>query len=239
MIGHDLGRTPPPLAPAVDALLSHERVIDPVPEMVRARALTRAREALQSGQVVPLGFRRSTPRIGASPLRRLLYAAAAGVVLMAGAAAAYQMLRRPTPVLQAPPAAPSVTRPAHGAPPTPVASPEPAAEAPAVAPPSASPSQRSTATGRGEARQEELRLLVRARRADARGDYATVLTLLAEHERSYPNGRLVEERQVLRVKALVGLHRGTEARQLAAKFRREFPRSVLLHKIEDMLASLR
>jgi hypothetical protein len=38
---------------------------------------------------------------------------------------------------------------------------------------------------------------------------------------------------------LVGLRRGGEARQVAANFRRQFPRSVLLHKIDDMLASLR
>jgi hypothetical protein len=82
-------------------------------------------------------------------------------------------------------------------------------------------------------------LLVRARQADARQEYLSVLSVLAEHERRHPAGRLTEEREVLRVKALVGLGRGGEARKVAARFRRDFPRSVLLRKIEDMLVSLR
>jgi hypothetical protein len=70
-----------------------------------------------------------------------------------------------------------------------------------------------------------------------RGDYTDVLAILAEHERRYPAGRLSEEREVLRVKALVGLGRGGEARRAAASFRLHFPRSVLLRKIDEILAS--
>jgi len=84
----------------------------------------------------------------------------------------------------------------------------------------------------------ELELLTRARHADARGDYASVLASANEHERSYPNGRLSEEREVLRIKALVALGRVSEARGAAAKFRRQFPRSVLLQKVDGMLSSL-
>jgi hypothetical protein len=80
--------------------------------------------------------------------------------------------------------------------------------------------------------------LTRARQSDTRGDYIDVLAVVAEHEHSYPAGRLSEEREVLRVKALVGLGRGDEARHAAAKFRRQFPRSVLLQTIDEMLASL-
>jgi outer membrane protein assembly factor BamD (BamD/ComL family) len=86
---------------------------------------------------------------------------------------------------------------------------------------------------------EELRLLIRARQADARGDFSSVLPVLAEHQRLFPAGRLAEEREVLRVKALVGLGRNDEARQTADNFRRRFPRSVLLHRVEDMLTSSR
>jgi outer membrane protein assembly factor BamD (BamD/ComL family) len=86
---------------------------------------------------------------------------------------------------------------------------------------------------------EELQLLSRARQSDAHGDYAEVLAMVVEHERRYPAGRLSEEREVLRVKALVGLGRSSEARHAATKFSRLFPRSVLLPKIEDMLASLK
>jgi hypothetical protein len=96
-------------------------------------------------------------------------------------------------------------------------------------PPSSPPSSREGS------RLEEIKLLSRARRADARGDYPQVLLVLSEHERGFPAGRLSEEREVLRVKALVGLGRAEEARRAAARFRRQFPRSVLLHTVDAML----
>ena len=226
-------RTSPPLSPAIEALLAHERAIVPQPEMVRARALARAREALLPAQVV-----RYTPRAAWSPVRRLLFGAAAGVSLMAGAAAAYQMLRRPEPPQPAGPETTRAVRPASVAPPSAEPAPEPMA-ASASSPEASEPSRRATTSSKPDAPPEELRLLVRARRADARGDYLAVLTIAAEHDRRHPTGRLSEEREALRIKALVGLKRGSEARQVAGKFRRQFPRSVLLHKIDDMLASLR
>jgi hypothetical protein len=240
MIGNDTNRTPPPLSAAIDVLLAHERVVMPQPEIVRARALARAREALRTADEVAF-----TPRKVSSPIRRLLFAAAAGVAFMAGAAAAYQRLWRPEPT---PPASVEPPRPRHAllAPPAAELAPEPppvpdevAPLAPAVSPRAARSSHRIRLAGRNEDRQKELLLLVEARRADARGDFLSALTVLAEHERSYPAGRLSEEREVLHVKALVGLGRGAEARQVAANFRRQFPRSVLRHKIEDMLAALR
>ena len=100
------------------------------------------------------------------------------------------------------------------------------------------PSRRTVPTGRHDDGPEEIQLLNHARQSDARGDYASVLAIVTEHERSHPAGRLSEEREVLRVKALVGLGHGGDARHAAAKFRRQFPRSVLLQKIDDMLASL-
>ncbi|MDQ2645567.1 MAG: hypothetical protein M3020_17245 [Myxococcota bacterium] len=82
-----------------------------------------------------------------------------------------------------------------------------------------------------------MQLLVRARQANARGDYDQVLALASEHERTYPSGRLTEEREVLRVKALVALGRIDQARRAGIEFRRRFPRSVLLRKVDEMLAS--
>jgi hypothetical protein len=243
MMVNGSGRMPSPLSPAVETLLAHERVVVPQPEMVRARLLARAREALEPTAVV-----RYRPRAVWSPMRRLLVAAAAGVVLMAGAAAAYQMLRSTEPT---PPATSEKIRAGRSAPwarpalaPEAVLAPETrperlASSAGTVPSRTYVPSRHSAIAGKQVAPPEELRLLVRARRADARHDYLGVLALAAEHERRHPAGRLSEEREVLRVKALVGLRRGTEARQVASKFRRRFPRSVLLHKIDDMLASLR
>jgi hypothetical protein len=99
------------------------------------------------------------------------------------------------------------------------------------------PSVRPTAKSQQESGSEEIQLLSRARKADARHDYAEVLSVLSEHERTFPAGRLSEEREVLRVKALVGLGRTDQARRSAARFRRQFPKSVLLHKLDEMLAS--
>lgn len=242
MMLDDSARMPAPLSPAVLALLAHERALVPQADTVRARALARAREALRPIEVV-----RYTPRVAWWPARRLLLAAMAGILLMAGGAAAYQMLRRPEPIR---PVATEMGRTGHrpsfaphSAEPRPVlapdVSPEPLAPTSASVAKAPEPSRRAAFGGKPDAPPEEVRLLVRARRSDARHDYAGVLAIAAEHERRHPTGRLAEEREALRVKALVGLKRGAEARQVAAKFRRQFPRSVLLHKIDDMLASLK
>jgi hypothetical protein len=242
MMGNDMGRTPPPLPPAIESMLAHERELAPTPEMVRARALARARESLREADLVV-----RAPRMAPSRFRQMLFAAAASILLLAGAAAAYQMLRQPEPSSPSPTGTRGSTRAAasHRAAPTPepVVAPEAVPEpvgpgAGAASDKTSVPSHRAFA-GKHPIAPEELRLLDRARRADARADYLGVLAVAVEHERKHPTGRLAEEREVLRVKALVGLGRGGEARQVAANFRNQFPRSVLRHKIEDMLASLR
>ena len=244
MNGADTSWTPPPVTRALGAFLAQARVIDPAPEIVRARLVARARQALRAEKVVVYPTRNV-----ASPVRGLIYAAAAGLVLMAGAAAAYQLLRRPEP---SPPASPanrtpeshtqvvSAAKTAFDLTADPHAGPEATApEALAVSPKAPAPIHRSSLTGKSQARLEELRLLVRARKAEARGEYTSVLSVLAEHERGFPSGRLSEEREVLRVKALVGLGRSGDARLVCLNFRRQFPQSVLLHKVDEMLASPR
>src|SRR5204862_2317853 len=76
--------------------------------------------------------------------------------------------------------------------------------------------------------RDELRLLSHAREAVARRDFAAALPPIAEHTRRFRDGRLLEEREALRVKALSGLGRGEEARRAATAFKRRFPHSVLL-----------
>ena len=243
MNANDSGRMPPPLSPSALALLAHERAVPSRPEMVRARALARAREALSDTPSAT-----QSPRVSPTRVRWPLYAAAAGIALVAGVAAAFQIVGRPTPL---PPASKGMSRAAQQpVPPSEVPGPattnpteaEPADSAPAVAVASArvsASSHRPVLAGKHDGGMEELQLLGRARQSDAHGDYAEVLATVAEHERNFPAGRLSEEREVLRVKALVGLGRGSEARHAVAQFHRQFPRSVLLHKIDDMLASLR
>jgi len=59
-------------------------------------------------------------------------------------------------------------------------------------------------------------------------DFAGALGVTAEHARRFRNGRLVEEREALRVRSLAGLGRHQEARRAAAEFHARFPHSVLL-----------
>ena len=60
---------------------------------------------------------------------------------------------------------------------------------------------------------------------------------IAEHARRFKNGRLAEEREALRVKALVGLGRMEDARRAAAGFKARFPYSVLLPAVSQMPVS--
>ncbi|MBN2573031.1 MAG: hypothetical protein JXP73_00565 [Deltaproteobacteria bacterium] len=235
-------RVPFPWSPVVEALLAHERIIVPQVEIVRARALARARAALRAGVMLTPSPRGISPRG-----HRLLVAAAASVALMA-AAAAFQLARSPAPspatgahsptLLGAGAVAPTAAVPEPASPPGPKAAP----------PPDVPPASAAASAGSGANRQaslpreghdvlEELRLLERAQKSAARGDYAAVLEATTDHQCRFPRGSLCEEREALRVRALVGLARVEEARKAAAGFRRDFPRSVLLAKLDDMLGS--
>jgi hypothetical protein len=90
---------------------------------------------------------------------------------------------------------------------------------------------------RADEARAELHLLRRARAAVARGEFAAALPPIAEHARRFRDGRLAEEREALRVKALAGLGRNDEARRAAAAFEARFPRSVLLPAVSQMPAS--
>ncbi len=131
---------------------------------------------------------------------------------------------------------------APAAPAAPVASADPVAPA-EIAAVEAAPDVRPTHAGpamhssRADAVREELRLLWLARAAVARRDFAGALAPLSEHARRFKDGRLTEEREALRVRALAGLGRTSEARQAAHRFEARFPRSVLLPAVRQMPSS--
>jgi hypothetical protein len=79
-------------------------------------------------------------------------------------------------------------------------------------------------------------LLRRARAAVARKDFPAALASIAEHARRFKDGRLTEEREALRIKALSGLGREEDARHTANVFESRFPRSVLLPAVSHMAA---
>jgi hypothetical protein len=231
-----MSRSRPPSSPDIHALLERERVIAPVTESVRARALARARAALIAGRVTaPVDF------IGPPRKRWWMTVAIASVATAAVGATAYQLgaHRQPAAVdpgktavtaalaRQAPPEAPKAADAVPSR--TPVS---PSTSAPAAAQVSKAP--RTTQT---EAGPDELRLLQRARAAVARHDFQAALSPIAEHSRRFREGRLAEEREALRVRALSGLGRGDDARRAADAFEARFPRSVLLPAVSHMPAS--
>ncbi|HXU64947.1 MAG TPA: hypothetical protein VN962_24785 [Polyangia bacterium] len=217
------------LPPDIRTLLQHEREIPPVPAAVRARALARARASLEGRSQAAY-----VPRVAAPP--RLRWAVAACVTFAAAAAVgagAYEVRLHLVPQAPVPaaPAAPVVARPAPVTAPAVAPAVEPIAEAelPAVSHEITTPRLSRTDSDRAE-----LRLVRMARSAVARQDFGAALGLLTEHARRFKDGRLAEEREALRVRALAGLGRTEEARRAAGQFQARFPRSVLLPAVRQM-----
>jgi outer membrane protein assembly factor BamD (BamD/ComL family) len=81
----------------------------------------------------------------------------------------------------------------------------------------------------------ERALLESARVAIARGQAAPAFEALERHTRDFPRGRLAEEREGLRIQALLSAGRLDEARARFRQFRKGFPRSMLLPAFEERL----
>src|SRR6185369_15241310 len=67
-------------------------------------------------------------------------------------------------------------------------------------------------------RTAELALIQQAQAAYADGNLPSALEALAEHGRRFPNGRLAEEREALRVRSLAGCGRPADARRALQAF---------------------
>lgn len=94
-----------------------------------------------------------------------------------------------------------------------------------------SPSEPSGASGASETGIEaEVAVLDRAAAALREGDAAHALQWLAEHERRFATGRLVDVRKATRVRALCRLGRDAQARAEAAALRREHPDSAVARR---------
>jgi len=200
----------------MSVLIAHGRVVRPAPDLSRARALVRARAVMQAGPpLLPVesGFRRA----------RRLRVALAGLAAMAGGAVAtavvYARARDATETTadiedaQAPVPAAGAQHRGHVL-------------------PAAERVPRPAHVGRTPG-AAELRLLRRAQDAYVAGDQRLTLALLAEHTRRFPQGCLAEERDALRVRALVDAGQPQAARQAAAAFARRYPHSVLIPHIRQ------
>jgi hypothetical protein len=83
---------------------------------------------------------------------------------------------------------------------------------------------------------QERALLEMAQVALGRGKGSEALDALGQHQSRFPRGELREERESLRIQALLALGRTDEARSAAAAFHERFPTSILWPAIEAALS---
>jgi hypothetical protein len=83
--------------------------------------------------------------------------------------------------------------------------------------------------------RDERLLIDRARSALARADGADALEAVETHAARHPSGALAEEREVLRIRALVRLGRVDEAKQARARFDTRFPNSVFRSTVQRVV----
>jgi hypothetical protein len=138
-----------------------------------------------------------------------------------------------------PPVAPSPPPP----PPAPVVEPQPEPAAANVIR-AESPRPRAEHAVKTEARERdrnlaaERALIEQARTALARDQGAAALSALERHARDFPQGELEEERESLRVQALVGQGQFDQARKTGARFHRRFPRSIFGAVVDEAIKSI-
>lgn len=231
----------------VEMLLAAERDAPAEPQDLQNRILARAMLSLQHHATMPLEV------LSPSPRRLSFGLAAAAVVLLTGlCAAAFVAGYKSRSENNASPGAEASSAPSGASPLVPVPSvvialipvPASATSAPNNAEAAVSTSrarqtqaERATSGVSSEAFAAELQVLQPARQAVARGEYSSALGIIAEHHRLFPHGVLTEEREALRVKALVGLGRAAEAERAGAAFRKRFPRSALVGRIDSLLGT--
>lgn len=116
---------------------------------------------------------------------------------------------------------------------------------PSGAPPSAPPatsaagaSRRAHAPGSSTFAAEQA-LLDQARAALVQGDPQRAMGLLGRHRTRFANGLLAEEREAMRVEALVAESRYPEARAAAQAFRARNPHSLFLATVDSAVESVR
>lgn len=218
----------------MESLFAVERELLPEPDEIRNRVVRRAQESLPRTLSVHPVAHSATPR-----RVKVAWAAAAAVLLSTLCAVAfhsgYQMKSRSA-------AAPAIAPvPVHSVvvltvPMTPSVASLPTEPKPPQAEPSA---EKTKPVGPEKSAADvyaiELRVLQPAQRAVARKDFASALAAVAEHQRRFPSGRLAEEREALRVRALLGLGRSGDAQRAGVAFRRRFPRSALRQRMDKML----
>jgi hypothetical protein len=239
-----------PLDPDLARLVRAERAEPGAPAGSKARVLTRLAASIGTGGGGDGGDGGDTgdggsgsgpsgPSAAVTPLARALPLLAAFVV--GGAVGAGVMAARPPSIVYVdrvvptttPPGTPTgpetVTETAIGLPPTVVATGSTVSSAPA-----ASSTESPDAT-----LARERAILDVARTAVGRGDAPHALEAVEHHQREFPHGQLVEEREAIAIQALARLARFDEAHARASRFHRRYPHSVLLPVVDAAVESAR
>jgi len=213
----------------LDPLFEAARFVEPVSQVARTRALSRARARVARG---PLALSPSVPPARASFARRAV-AIAAGFALMATGVAAAFLGRAPA---SSTPASGSALPPPHDTPTTATHAPPPAAVAQQR--PVAARVPRHVPIGR-DPKADELAVLRRAQVAYSNGEYQAVVDIVGQHARRFSNGRLAEEAEALRVRSLARCGRLEDAFRALDAFANRFPHSVLLTALRRSLGGER
>ena len=216
----------------IEAVIEEAREIRPTPDVVRARLLARARAAFAASQASPPPV--AAPSTATAWRSRRVALAASVLLTFATVAVAAAFHARVAPKPEIAPAPPRAPDP-------------PAVRASAQGLPSERPLQTlSMPTSRRphrlispqESYAAELQLLQRAQSEYASHDFVNALMLLAEHRHRFPNGRLAEEREALRVESLAHAGRDDEARRALATFANRFPHSAFLPRVQSAARSV-
>jgi TolA-binding protein len=216
-------------APELERLIEQAKSVRPLSQATRGRVLRRAQSSTLLGASI-VTSKAPWPRTGPATVT-WLGAAAVAVGLAGAGVALYAQKRQVTVIGHVTSIASSDVAIASQVEQGPVPS------ASGALPESAAPAASAAETAHVprpapilESYGAELALLRRAHSAYGSHDFSTALRLLAEHGRRFPNGRLAEEREALRVRALSGLGLNEAARLAAREFAVRFPRSVLLSR---------
>lgn len=223
------------LPPGLETLIADERAAAGPSESERARIRASIGASVGiatiAGTSATAGAASASAAAGTAAATSLVTKLVVLVAVVAAAGGAAVMLRdrvQPASV----PRPPAPTRSARPAPPAPtppatvdiveVAVPPPVVERaakPVIVKPPARPAGQAVAETQSET-------LARAWSLLSRGDANAVLVAVEQDAREHPDGALREEREALRIEALLRLERITDARDRARAFVTEFPDSV-------------
>ena len=226
-----------PLGADLEALFGAERSRPSPPSSARARVLARVTASIVGAGGGPGGSGGSGAAAGGVPtggaamlLKPILLGLALGGALVGAVA-----VRDGSTATPAPRPIAETFQPASVA--LPAAEPVPAAPAISAAPPRPS-AEPSAPAPREQSLAAERQLLDEAHRALASGRSAATFEALSRHAAEFPRGRLSEEREGLWLRALLAAGRTDEARTRAARFKRLYPRSMLLPALEEALGTI-